>query len=252
MAYPHRAQPDSPTMRSTTSLALVASLALLTAACGVLGGGKRVSGTGPLVTDNRRLTPIDEIVLEAGVDLIVIRGDQQTVNVSAQDEIQPLLKTEVDNGKLTVSIDGDVDMDGGTNVELVLTELASLKIESSGNVSVRGFRGDKLKLASEGSGNLAALELDYDDLDLSTGGSGDIDLAGAADDVTIALTASGDVDAYDLAAKKVKVTSKGSGDVRVNVSDDLDAEVKGSGSVYYRGNPEMKIKDEGSGSVTAE
>ena len=232
---------------------LTLSLALATlAACGVLGGGNRVVGTGPLVTDNRRLTPIDEVTLDAGVDLVLVQGDQQSVNVSAQSEVQPLLLTEVDNGKLTIEVEGNVDMDAGTNVELVIANLERLRVNGSGNVSVRGFRGDKLKLDSDGSGNIAASDLDYDDLELATSGSGDIDLAGRADDVTIQLSASGDVDAYDLTAKNAEVTSKGSGDVRITVSSQLDAEVKGSGSIYYRGNPELKIKDEGSGSVTAE
>ena len=223
--------------------------ALTLAACGVLGGGNRVVGTGPLITDNRRLTAIEEVTLEAGVDLVIVQGDEQMANVTAQSEIQPILLTEVDGGKLTIDIDGNVDMDGGTNVELVLPALEQLKVTSSGNVSVRGFRGDKLKLESSGSGNVAASELDYDDIDLQTSGSGDVDLGGRADKLTVQLSSSGDVEAFDLSADDVTITSKGSGDARVTATDQLDAEVKGSGSIFYRGNPELKIKDDGSGSV---
>lgn len=226
------------------------STALLTlAACGVLGGGNRVVGTGPLITDNRRLTAIEEVSLDAAVDLVIVQGEEQTVNVTAQSEVQPILLTEVDGGKLTIDIDGNVDMDGGTNVELVIPTLEQLTLNSSGNVSVRGFGGDKLELSSSGSGNLAASNLDYDDIELSTSGSGDVDLGGRADNLAIQLTASGDVEAFDLSADDASVTSKGSGDVRLTVSNELDAEVKGSGSIYYRGNPELKIKDDGSGSV---
>lgn len=238
-------------MRPSYTFALPTA-ALLLAGCGIIGGGNRVAGTGPLITDERRLTPVDEVVLDAGVDLVIVKGTEQSVNVSAQKEIQPLLTTEADNGKLTIATEGNLDMDGGTNVELVLVDLEGLKVESSGNVSLRGFRGDKLKLTSAGSGNIAVSEIDYDDLSLKTSGSGDIDLAGSADDVDIAVDASGDVDAYDLASEDVKVVSKGSGDTRVNVSGKLQAEVKGSGSVYYRGNPELQIKDDGSGTVTSE
>ncbi len=231
--------------RFTSTLAVGFGL-LLSSAC---GGGPRVTGSGPLVDDQRNLLPFDKVVLEAGVNLTITQGTSQEVHVNAQREVQPLLSTELKGDKLTIKMVGNANMDGGTNVEIVVADLEELSITSSGNSVVRGFSGDKLEVSLEGSGNTSLEQVQYDNLSVALTGSGDVDLAGRGDDLDVDLKSSGDVDAFALASNDVSVNSKGSGSVRVMASNSLKVDLKGSGNVYYKGSPSLEIKDDGSGKV---
>ena len=229
----------------TITLAALTAVLLL-ASC---GSNKRVTGTGNLETDTRRLLTFNEVELQAPVDVVIVQGESQSVNVTAQANIQPLLLTEVKGDKLTIKMMKDANMDNGTNVEIVIADLESLDISSSGNAVVRDFAEDKFTSKLSGSGNVSMTNVRFDNLKLNVDGSGDITVDGQGDDVNIDLSSSGDVDADSFTANDVQVKSDGSGDVRVMAKDTLKVEIKGSGNVYYKGNPEVDLKDEGAGEL---
>jgi len=140
-------------------------------------------------------------------------------------------------------------MDSGTAIEVTVPTLKALTLTSSGSAAVYGATGDKLNLALESSGSFVGTQLKYDGIKIKVGGSGDIELDGSSDDLQIDSDSSGDVDAFDMIVKDAKITSKGSGDIRVTVQNDIKADIKGSGSIYYRGEPEIQLTDEGSGEL---
>ncbi|HEY8936280.1 MAG TPA: DUF2807 domain-containing protein, partial [Cyclobacteriaceae bacterium] len=61
---------------------------------------------------------------------------------------------------------------------------------------------------------------------------------------------SGKVLAANLETNKCNIHISGSGNVEINVKDDLDAHISGSGSISYKGNPSHVNSDaSGSGSI---
>jgi hypothetical protein len=83
--------------------------------------------------------------------------------------------------------------------------------------------------------------------DFGVSGSGKIYASGSASRVKTSISGSGKVLAADLQANSCEVRISGSGDVEINVKDQLDANISGSGSVSYRGNP-GKVNSHASGS----
>jgi hypothetical protein len=73
--------------------------------------------------------------------------------------------------------------------------------------------------------------------DFNVSGSGKISANGTAKAVYAGISGSGKVLASNLETEKCEVRITGSGDVEVNVKNDLDASITGSGSVNYKGNP---------------
>ena len=84
---------------------------------------------------------------------------------------------------------------------------------------------------------------------MSVAGSGEITAAGRIADVTISISGSGTCNAAGLKAKRAKVAVRGSGEVTVNASDELDAQVSGSGTILYVGSPKLTSNISGSGSI---
>ncbi|MEO0725653.1 MAG: DUF2807 domain-containing protein, partial [Bacteroidota bacterium] len=80
-------------------------------------------------------------------------------------------------------------------------------------------------------------------------GAGDIELDGSADDISIGISGSGDVDAMGMTAQNCDVRVSGSGNVKVHATQQLNVRVSGSGDVYYRGNPNVQSRISGSGDL---
>ena len=87
------------------------------------------------------------------------------------------------------------------------------------------------------------------DINCSIGGSGEIHLEGSGDGLAISIGGSGDIEAYDLSVRKCEISSAGSGDINVNVSEKLDVSMVGSGDVSYKGDPKISKSIVGSGDV---
>jgi hypothetical protein len=74
-------------------------------------------------------------------------------------------------------------------------------------------------------------------------------LNGSANQFTCSIAGSGNINGYDLKAETAIVKIAGSGNVKVNATDEINASIAGSGNVYYTGNPKQNVKSAGSGSI---
>ena len=237
-----------------TLLALSASALFLTTACGI-GGGGRTIGTGPIVDNERIVEAFDEIDNETSLDLVITQGDVQRVTVSAEADVQAVLKTEVKGDRLTITANGNLNGTSGGEARRILITVAQVENfvnDGSGDASIEGFDADKIQVKLDGSGDFEIRESEFDNVTIDADGSGDIRLDGRGNDLSVKTDGSGDVDAYDWAAEDVVVEAKGSGNVRVRADDKLKVKLSGSGNVYYRGNPNLQLDDTGSGEVKAD
>jgi hypothetical protein len=83
---------------------------------------------------------------------------------------------------------------------------------------------------ASGSGDVDADGVDAGSLDVRSDGSADISLEGAARQLTLDLSGSGDADLADLEARDARVTLSGSGDAVVRAGR-LARHVDGSGDL---------------------
>src|SRR6476469_1809892 len=87
--------------RMTRSLAVVlllaGSLVLLTAC------DKRVQGSGTAATEQRTVSPFSQVRVSGVIELKASIGQPQSVSVSGDDNVVPLIRTDVHDGKLLIS-----------------------------------------------------------------------------------------------------------------------------------------------------
>jgi hypothetical protein len=197
----------------------------------VNGDGPTIKGSGTLKTETRTVEPFTTIRFSRiGGNLEIERTGTAGLTVTAEDNVLPLLTSEVKDGTLTLSI-------------------AKGKGFSGKQPTYKITVGDLREVDVAGSGRLDATKLQGAALTVSMSGSGTGKLAGQVDDLRLTVTGSGSCNAGDLQAKRAKATVTGSGDLTVNASDELDAEVSGSGSIRYVGSPKLKSDVSGSGSI---
>ncbi len=205
-----------------------------------------ILGSGNLRSENRETDSFSSIELQGIGDLYVSQGPQ-SLRIEAEDNILPVLRTDVSGGKLTISTTTCITPRQSIKIYASSPEVNGLYLSGSGNIiCLSPIHTDSIDLGMSGSGGIN-LNVDCKDLSMSISGSGSAMLQGNATDSNVNIRGSGSMHGYDLATDRSAITTSGSGQAEVNVRDELDTRISGSGGVHYRGNP-SKINQQVSGS----
>lgn len=220
-------------MKKTRFLPALLGIGMLMLACGLnLTGQRLVEGSGVQASQERQVDEFSAIELAGPAEVTVTVGEEQSVVVEADDNILPLIETNVRGDTLVIGTKAltTLDPDLPITVNVTVTSLDEVSLSGSGDITIQGIAAPSFEIELSGSGDITA--------------------EGAADSLTISLNGSGDVACGDLKAKSVTASINGSGDVTVYAIDSLDAAVYGSGTVEYRGDPaEVNQSAPGSGRV---
>jgi Putative auto-transporter adhesin, head GIN domain len=211
-------------MRSRVALALGIALLLL-AAC------SSTKGSGQLATAQRTVSGFTKVELAGQGDLTIEQTGTESLTISAEDNLLPLLTSDVSGDTLVL----------GTkpNTSIVTTKPITYSL------TVKDLNG----LAVSGSGTMSAPKLAATELSIKISGSGTITVRGAATDQDLEISGSGRYQADELTSKTVTARISGSGNASVMATDVLDVAISGSGSVTYSGNPQVKQEISGSGEL---
>lgn len=190
-----------------------------------------VKGSGNRKAEKRTLAAFKAIETTGAYTAEVVCQKSATFEIESDDNILPLIKTEVRDGVLYVSNEERIDPSKGVILRISLPELTAVTSRGVGDITVQDANADSLAIDSTGAASIKA--------------------AGKAKTATISSTGAGDIDASRLLTEKAKVTVTGAASVIVYASDNLDVTVSGAGSVDYLGNPKSVNKSvSGIGSVT--
>jgi len=193
------------------------------------GDGDSVRGSGNVVTESRDVSGFDEIAVFGSGEVVVDVTGTESLTIEAEDNIMPLLETEVRNGVLELEVEGNVSATRDIKYTITAATLQGVSIAGSGDVTATGVQSDEF-----------AVEI---------AGSGDVSPAGTVAALSIEIAGSGRFQGEDLVATTATVEVAGSGDVVVNATEELDIDVAGSGNVEYVGNPTVTQSVSGSGEV---
>ena len=227
----------------------LAVIVLTITGCIIVINGKSVQGSGNIITQEREVSEFSKVHLKGSGKVFLTPGKKQSLEIKTDDNIMPLIETDVSGNKLTISHGNNHLRPTSFEVYITLENLEGVRISGSGDIIGKGrFVTNTLYAEISGSGDMD-LEVETGLLETKISGSGSIHLSGKAEDYTVSISGSGKINAFDVDAKHVSVKISGSGDCRVSTSESLDAKISGSGDVYYRGRPQINAKISGSGSL---
>jgi hypothetical protein len=211
-----------------------------------------VRGSGTVATEHRNVAGFQEVELAGTGELSIEQGTTESLTIQAEDNLLPRIRTEVEGGRLLIGTERGVSIRPTKPIlyQLVVKELAGLKLSGSGKAQSRALRCEDLMLQLPGSGSIEIDKLGAATLRASISGSGNIQVAGSAPAQEVRISGSGDYDGKYLESKTAEVSISGSGESAVWVSDRLSAHISGSGNVEYYGSPEVSKRISGSGSVS--
>lgn len=211
-------------MRWRRALALLAVGSVVTAC-------SATAGSGQLATQSRQVSDFTSVELTGVGELSIDQTGTESLTVSAEDNLLPLL---------TSRVEGDT---------LILGKKPNTRIVTSKPITYTLTTKDITGLAVSGSGTINAPKLTTAALRIEISGSGVITTAGNVDDQSLEISGSGRYLADGLTSKTTTAEISGSGTGNVVASNALDVKISGSGTLTYSGNPQVSQTVSGSGKL---
>lgn len=244
-------------LRAITSLSLLPPVLLLAAALLAPAPAEAATvGSGTIATEVRSVSDFEAIAVSGAMSLEVRQTGKESVTVTADDNLLPLIETVVEDGRagrtLTIRTRRGESYRSRQPVKVVVevARLTSLAMSGSGDTRVDTLKTPRLRAALSGSGDLRLTGLSTEEFDVGVSGSSDVQAAGQAARVKLRIAGSGDAKLGELTADEVSVSIAGSGDATVHADKALSVKIAGSGDVRYRGAVvDVRSKVAGSGSV---
>lgn len=210
-----------------------------------------INGSGNVISETRTVDAFHSVDLELMGNLYVTQTGESEVRIEADDNILPLLKTDVRNGVLIIKRDGNRCLrPTKINVYVSMDEVKRLSLSGQGDIiSQSTITSDNLELSISGQGDID-MDVNTSKLTTSLSGQGDARYTGTATSHEVTISGTGDIDAYELTTEKTLVRVSGAGDAEVFASNELDVKISGAGNVHYKGDPKTVNQDiSGAGKV---
>jgi len=190
-----------------------------------------INGSGDLTSEYRTVAAFSKVDSEGVFDVIIRQGSTQTLEITADDNIIQEIKTNVVNNELRLYLDDD-------NNYRHITSKINIVIPSINHIK------------NSGVGNISIFDIDIDDdFDVDNSGTGDIYIEGNAQSLNIKNEGSGKFEGFLFAIDDCNVNLIGTGDCKINCSNNLNVTIEGSGDVYYLGTPIIETDITGSGKI---
>lgn len=214
-------------------------------------GSNRTKGSGVMKDDSRAVTGFSRMLLVLPATVTILQGPMESLVISTDDNLLPLMTTRVDNGELIIEGDKNRGFSSrkGVNIRLMVKSLDTIKIQGSGDVVGDQLKSDRLDIAIAGSGDVKFTGIRADQFAVEINGSGDVSVDSiVAKSVSANIHGSGDIRMPSLQAGQVTIAINGSGDISAGGhADKVSIEVMGSGDVRAK----RLIAREASATITA-
>jgi hypothetical protein len=222
-------------------------IALLSAAC----AHESVRGNGRTTRELRDLPRFDAVAVHSGIHAEVEIGPQAPVQVDADDNILPLVVTEVMDGTLSIRFRHETDISSEQPVRVRVRAPAVHRLDARGGAELRAEvePGGDLEVHSSGGSEVRVRGLNANRLSVSGSGGARVRLSGTADTVRLRISGGARVRAASLAARAVNVHGSGGASAEIRCSDVVRGSLSGGSTVHLMGRASSRVSTSGGSSV---
>jgi len=229
-------------------------------------------GSGRMATEQRNVSGVIGVSLATAGELFIETGTTESLRIEAEDNLIPLIQTDVHDGVLTIQNrqPGHTRFTRSVHYYLTVNNLNSISISSSGDIQAPDLRAERFAISVSSSGDLKMGDLQTDALTVNIFSSGDVTMGvlnarlldvninssgnlsvggGEVKRQNIVINSSGDYMAQNLASDESSVSLNSSGDATIRVRNQLTANLNSSGDLHYLGNPTANISKSSSGDI---
>ena len=207
------------------------ALLLLIAGCDTRGCNVQIThstkGSGVEKTETRTVGAFDEVESSNGIEVDVDVGAAGPVELTGDDNLLPLIETEVQGHRLRVHTKAGASYDGHVRVHVPAKELKSASATSGSSLSAKAVKAPSFVIEATSGATLKA--------------------SGASDDVRARVTSGATVDASGLEAKSVEIDASSGAAVQLHATESVTGSASSGASITVAGNPKARSVSQSSG-----
>jgi hypothetical protein len=208
----------------------------------------RVSGNRNVVTENRSIKEdFTRVRVSTGIDLHISQGSKNKIVVEADENLQEIIITEVDNGVLKIYSEKNIWRAKSRKVYVTIKTLEAIAATSGADVyAEETLKVNNLKTSAT-SGAGINISVDANTIETSATSGADIEISGIANNHISKATSGASIDAYQLRSKNVTARVTSGADINVFASESIDAKATSGGDIDFKGSPKQVDKKSSSG-----
>jgi hypothetical protein len=204
----------------------------------------------------RSVTSFIAIKVSGAIDVYLSQGNEEALAVSASEEkYRDLIVTQVDNGVLKISFNGDRKTWNVGNKKLKayvsFKQLKSLDASGASSLKITDvLNATSLNVKLTGACDMSG-ELVGDDVSIDINGASTVKLTGNVKNLDVSASGASDLKGYDLKVNDCTAKASGASDISITVNQNLSASASGASSIHYKGEGTVKeVRTSGASSVS--
>lgn len=244
-------------MTTLTKIIVATILSLSLFSCNFDMNFQGVQGNGQVVEDSRTLNAsFSDIRVSGGLNVYITQSDIETILVEADENLQDLIITEVENQVLKIRTKKNIGKAASKKVMVNIKNVENIKVSSGSNVySTNTITSQHLQLESSSGSNMTlntatkslvceassgsniTLQLTASAVECSSSSGSNITLTGEALKILAEASSGSNIYAGELLSESSHVNASSGSNITVNATEELVAKATSGGGVYYSGNP---------------
>ncbi len=205
------------------NLFLLVGLILNGCNIGNIGG---IKGSGTVKSEIRNVSGFKKIKAENALTIEIIVQKDFSVAIEADDNLLPLIITEVSGDTLKISSKEKFSTKNNLTIKISMPELVDLNVSGATSATVSGVKTESLKLDASGASK--------------------IKISGEVKNLNANASGASGIDAENLKTENAEVEASGASSATVAPTGDLNANASGASGIIYAGEPK-NIKQDASG-----
>jgi len=191
-----------------------------------------IIGSGNVITEQRQIGGFTTIAVSGAIQTIVTAGGNESLQITAEDNIAPVVDAVIVDGRLTIGI-----RPGTTSIRPMVAVVC--------RITTRSLRGVELS----GASRIEVDGIDASEFSIDLSGASLFAGTGAVDRLRINLSGASRITSPSLRAREADATLSGASVALVRVVDVLVAHASGSSLLEYLGDPSVRFDTSGGSTV---
>lgn len=208
-------------------LAVAATIVLAASSAGCTSG---VTGEGPIQSETRQTDAFTRIDVSGGISVSVLIGPAQPLEIRAQENILPVVATDVEGDTLRIHGTEGYTTSEGIEVEVVIRTLLGISMSGGSQGSIEG--------------------LDAENLDIELSGGAGVTATGSASSVALNMSGGSRADLEDLIAQTITLDLSGGAATTVQASSEVSGSASGGARVSVLGDAQLNVEVSGGSEVS--
>lgn len=214
--------------------------------------GRRVRGSGNIVTENRSESGFNNIDVSGAIDVYIKQDSATSVKVEADDNILEYIQVHTDGSTLEIYTENGIRLRPSHKIKVYVSNPQYKEIQVSGASSIRceneisSFDDLNIDLSGASEGRL---ELNAPKVSVNLTGASNASIRGKTKDFEGSASGASEIRGFDLLSENAEVDASGASHIEIFASVKIEGQSSGASSVNYKGNAQSSVSKSGASSV---